>query len=148
AGYVKETSVADMLKDMKSKIKDKFGGTLSDDGGKAWDTDNIFLAYSRLDDANTLLRGKLKSMINGAIFDLKDYVATKKNCPQGGCTYGGWTDGTHITFSTTGSKAITGINFFHEFGHLLNSLPGRDNIFSNQLDALDHPSFISNGYVN
>lgn len=134
----------------KTLIKDEFGIKVSDEGGKNWDFRNLSLAYSRLSHINELLEGNLKSIIGkagGAIFDLKEY--TGEGCPKRKtCSYGGWTAGTHITFKTTGSHAIVSINFFHEFGHLLNSMPGSDNIFSNQLDALDNPSFISNNYVN
>ncbi len=158
ATYVPETSYEQAAKYIKEKIiKERFGVTLSDyifgtiTVGKVWDAHNILLVYARLGHLDVLFRGKLKSIIEragGAIFDMDEYVATRENCPQGGCTYSGLTNGTHITFFTTGSRAINTMNFYHEFGHMINSLSGNDNIFSDQLDALDNPSFISNNYVN
>lgn len=160
ATYVPETSMEDAVKHLKDRMKDIFGITLSDDGGgykgaKAWDAKSISLLYGRLLSIDILLKGKLKSIIEkagGAIFDRAEYSANfdihGEGCPPAGCSYSGYTDGTHITFFTTGNRSIYTMNFYHEFGHLMNSLPGKDNIFSNQLAALKEPSFIINNHVN
>ena len=133
----------------KSLIKDDFGITMSDKGGKVWDIRNLSLGYSSLQNIDTVLKGKLKSLVGGATFELGNYKETKKNCPDGGCTYGGLTSGTTVTFNTMGNAAIRQMNIYHEFGHLLDNSPGMVDKFSNALKNLKDPSFITDkGYLD
>ena len=148
ATYVPETSYAQMTINLKKSAKKRYGVTLSDEGGKNWDAANAYVAYSSLYTMDNALDGTLKSSINGTTFKLAEYHRTKKNCPSGNCTYSGWTEGTTVTFYTTGTNVLRPMNVFHETGHVLNSLPGSGNEFSNRLQSLDHPSFITDGYIN
>jgi RHS repeat-associated protein len=59
----REYSKLTAIDSWKKIIKDKFGITMSDDGGKNWDLRNIFLAYSRLSDINELLSWTLSKVI-------------------------------------------------------------------------------------
>ena len=129
----------------KVRIKREFGITMSDDGGKSWDLRNLTLVSSSLRNIDASLNGNLKSFVGGATFTLSEH---HPDADHPNSTYHGWTDGTNVTFFTTGSQVIRQMNIYHEFGHVLNSLPGRDNVFSNHLDRLDSPSFIENNYVN
>jgi RHS repeat-associated protein len=123
----------------KALIKDDFGITMSDSGGKAWDLRNLGLVYSSLQNISRVLDGQLKSLVGGSTFQLGNYKATKE-CPK--CTYGGLTSGTTITFNTLGNAAIRQMNIYHEFGHLLDNSPGMENRFTDALKNLEHPSFI------
>jgi hypothetical protein len=124
----------------KAAIKGDFGIKMSNDGGKTWDLRNLITMYYSLQNINTTLNGKLKSIIGGATFMLGEYVPTS-DCPH--CTYGGWTSGTNLTFYTTGNAAIRPMNIYHEFGHLLDNTAGGGNVFSTALRGLKNPSFIS-----
>jgi hypothetical protein len=137
-----------MAINLKKSSKKRYGVTLSDEGGKSWDAANAYVAYASLFTMDNALGGTLKSIVNGSTFKLAEYHRTKQNCPSGNCTYSGWTEGTTVTFYTTGTNVLRPINVFHESGHVLNSLPESDNIFSNRLASLDHPSFINNGYID
>jgi hypothetical protein len=148
ATYVAETSVAQMSVNLKKKIKEKYGIEMSDAGGKAWDPSNMLLAYSSLYNINIALKGNLKSLVQGAIFQLREYVPTNENCPNGGCTYQGWTNGTTITFETMGTAAIRQMNIYHEFGHLLDNSPGMVDVFSTNPN-INSSEFVTNdGYLN
>jgi hypothetical protein len=95
------------------------------------------------------LDGHLRDFSNGGTVQMGTYVATKENCPRGGCTYGGVTNGMDITFSTLGgTAAIRQMNIYHEFGHLLDNSPGNVDVFSKAVGALTNPSFIKNGYID
>jgi hypothetical protein len=127
---------------VKRNIKSKFGIEMSDEGGKNWDVKNLRLVYSSLQNINNALNGNLKSLVGEATFKLAEY--TGEGCPKGKiCTYGGSTSGSTITFSTTGNDLIHQMNLYHEFGHVLNNLPGHDNEFSDALKNYDHRSFIN-----
>jgi len=134
----------------EQEIKKNYGVTLSDDGGKDWDLRNMILVLESLGNIDDALEGELKSRIGGARFQLGEYVATPDNChlENLGCSYSGYTVGTNITFYTQGDAAIRQMNIYHEFGHLIDSLPGKDNQYSNQLGALDHPGFIVDNHIN
>jgi len=127
----------------------RFGIILSNED-KDWDEANAKLAYDSLVNINESLNGKLKSIVGGATFKLAEYVATKDNCPNGGCTYSGWTAGTTVTFYTMGNAAIRQMNIYHEFGHLIDSLPGKMyDVFTEALKNEGSPNYIgSNGYLN
>ncbi len=57
----------------------------------------------------------------------------------------GWTVGRNIDFYS--STTIPLQNLYHEFGHVMNNLPGRDNAFSDALGDLNNPSFITDANV-
>lgn len=125
----------------------RFGITLSDDGGKDWDEVNAKLIYDSLANIDTALNGQLRSLAGGATFELDEYEPDA-DCPD--CTYGGWTAGTNVTFYTTGNEPIRQMNIYHEFGHLIDSLPGAmNNVFTNALIAEGNPSYVGEtGYLS
>lgn len=128
-------------------ISDKFGITISDEK-KVWDETNLIGAYSALIKIDKAMNGNLKSFVGGATFKWGEYEPPD-DCPL--CTYGGWT--THdktITFNTIGSSAIPQMNIFHEFGHLIDSLPGSlFDVFSNDLKAdPNYSMLVLGGYIN
>ena len=136
-------TLADRIYNWKWRIKNKFDVTMSDDGDKDWDAKNLSLMYSSLQNIDVSLNGTLNTLIGGATFKLSNY--------QGDKDYSGWT--THdktITFYTKGTSAIRQMNIYHEFGHLIDSLPGKMfDVFTNALKTQDSPSFIgNNGYLN
>jgi len=149
ASYVKETSYEQMAKNLNKSAQKRYGVTLSDDGEKDWDAANALQVYSGLYQIDNLLDGSLKSLIGSATFELSEH---HPDAEHPNSTYHGLTNGTHVTFFTTGSQVIEKMNLFHEFGHVLNSLPGRDNVFSVRLERLNgtaNPSFIgADNYVN
>lgn len=59
--------------------------------------------------------------------------------------YRGWTSGKTITFYTIGSEAIRQMNFYHEFGHLINNATGNE--FTDGLEGLEDPSFINQSRI-
>jgi len=129
----------------KAAIKGDFGIKMSNDGGKTWDLRNLITMYYSLQNINTTLNGKLKSIIGSATFMMGEYVPTS-DCPL--CTYGGWTSGTSITFYTMGNAPIHQMNIYHEFGHVLDNLPGMINVFSTNSN-INSPDFITaTGYLN
>jgi hypothetical protein len=132
---------------VKRTIKSKYGITMSDEGGKAWSLLNLRIVFLSLQNINNVLNGNLKSIIGGATFMMAEYHPTD-DCPL--CTYGGWTAGTTVTFYTMGTAAIRQMNIYHEFGHLIDSLPGiMYDVFTNALKNIDSPGFVgSNGYLN
>jgi hypothetical protein len=140
-----EYSKLNAIDSWKKIIKDKFGITMSDGGGKDWNALNLSIVHSSLENINVALSGKLKSLVGGATFKLAEYVPTA-DCPT--CTYSGWTSGTSITFYTMGSAAIRQMNINHEFGHLMDNSPGMVNVFSRDPD-INNPDFLDNsGYLD
>jgi hypothetical protein len=131
---------------IKKEIKDTYGVTLSDGGathphfkdshGRAWDLKNALLALLGLSRMNGGLPGNLKGIIGSATFTLNSH-------PEGG--YMGWTVGRTVDFYNNTTIPLQ--NLYHEFGHVLNNLPGRDNAFSDALDNLHDPSFITDANV-
>ena len=122
---------------------------MSDGGGKKWDPRNLQLVFRSLANINTALNGRARSLVAGATFRLGRYVETAENCPDGGCTYSGWTSKTTVTFYTMGSAAIRQMNIYHEFGHLLDNSRGMVSEFSGALDKLEDPGFVrDDGYLN
>jgi hypothetical protein len=117
----------------KKVIKDKFGVTMSDGGGKNWDASNLALVHSSLEIINKVLNGKLRSLVGGATFRRREYELDPGTCRNLNCTYDAVTSGTTVTFNTTGGDAIHQMNIFHEFGHLLDNSPGMVNGFSGEL---------------
>jgi len=107
---------------------------------------NLRIIYSSLQNINNALNGKLKSIIGSATFKMGEYTPPS-DCPL--CIYGGWTSGTTVTFYTIGNAAIRQMNIYHEFGHLIDSLPGSMyDAFTNALLGEGSPSYIINGYLN
>jgi RHS repeat-associated protein len=134
---------------IKWTILDTFGVTLSDEGDKIWDAANARLVLLSLYNIDNALGGQLKALVGEATFKLGDYVETPENCPDGGCTFSGWTSERTVTFYTTGSDAIRQQNIYHEFGHVLDNIPEIKDVFSNALAKLTNPSFITNDdYLN
>jgi len=126
---------------LKVRIKSKYGITMSDGGGKNWDLRKLSLMNTSLANIDASLDGNLKSLVGGSTFSMGEHHPDRDH-PNS--TYGGWTSGSNITFYTTGNAAIRQMNIYHEFGHLLNNMPGSDNVFSNSLNNLDDPSFVTN----
>jgi len=138
---------------LRRAIKSQFGVYLDDGGaehpyfvdgkgkptshGRTWDITNMSTMYfglSRIDDA---LGGKLKSTIGSATFTLNDH--------PGDGSFVGRTSGTTVDFYADSLVPLE--NIYHEFGHVLNSLPDRDNMFSNLITGDE--SFINEyGYVD
>jgi hypothetical protein len=134
------------VKFWKALIKDDFGIIMSDGEqgyNKAWDIRNLSLVHLSLQNINAALGGNLKSIIGGAIFKSSEYTGEKD--------YSGWT--THdktITFYTKGNAAIRQMNIYHEFGHLIDSLPGKMfDVFTKALEAEGNPGYVAeNRYLN
>jgi RHS repeat-associated protein len=125
----------------KAHIKNQFGITMSDEGGKEWDLRNLTLISSSLQNIDDALNGQLKSWVGGAIFWLK-----KQNS---GGQYRGVThlDGSGIDFYTLGNDAIRQINIYHEVGHLIDNVPGLKDVFTNSVED-ENPSWVSNDYIS
>jgi len=124
-------------------ISDKFGITISNDN-KDWDERNLIGAYSALTIIDKSLNGKLKAFVGGATFYWDDeYIP--------GSEYHGYTrHNKTVTFYTRNNSAIPQMNFFHEFGHLIDSLPGPlFDVFSKDLDDEPNKSMlVLGGYIN
>jgi hypothetical protein len=135
---------------LKRLIKRDFGITMEDGGaehpvfvdkkgsptsrGQAWDLKNIVQVYTGLSNINVALRGRLKSAIGYATFTLNSHPISGK--------YYGNTSGQIIDFYVTSIMPLQ--NLYHEFGHVLNNLPEKDNDFSNALQNYENRSFILN----
>lgn len=136
----------DAMGSIKNEIKDTYGVTLSDGGakypqikgshGRTWDLKNALLVLQGLSKIDDALHGNLKGVIGSATFTLNSH-------PTNG--YMGWTVGRTVDFYN--GTTIPLQNLYHEFGHILNNLPGRDNAFSGALGGLDDPSFITDANV-
>jgi len=134
--------------DWKKVINDKFGVTLDDGGavhprfehpashGRTWDEQNMIGVYSGLSRINNALDGRLKTIVGSATFTLNTH-------PPANTSFFGFTSGTTVDFYADSLVPLE--NIYHEFGHVLDSLPGKNNIFSSQLH---NPSFIKNNVVN
>ena len=124
----------------RALIKDDFGIKMSDRGYKPWTLQNLMLMHSSLQNINKALKGNLRSMIGGTTFKMQKQIA----CAKGGCQYHGAThlDGSGIDFYTIGSQSIRQMNIYHEVGHLLDNVPGLKDVFTNEMESLDNPSFI------
>jgi hypothetical protein len=133
---------------IKRNIKVKYGITMSDDGaenphfpnsrGQAWDLKNLRQVYEGLSNINNALGGKLKSIIGSATFTLNTH-------PNPG-RYFGYTTRSTIDFYVTTIMPLQ--NLYHEFGHVLNNLPGKDNYFSDALQNYENRSFITAGQLD
>jgi hypothetical protein len=136
----------DAIGSIKKEIKDTYGVTLSDYGakhkhftsskGRAWDLKNTLLIFQGLSRIDNVLNGNLKGTIGSVTFTLNSH-------PDGG--YMGWTVGQTVDFYNNTTIPLQ--NLYHEFGHVLNNLPGRDNAFSDALHNLDDPSFITDANI-
>ena len=142
-------SAAEELKYIQEdRLPKDYGVTLSNDGAtkenqiavfgktvntKSWslaDARQADLALSRL---NKALEGKLHSIIGSATFTLNEH--------PDGIHYYGYTHGPTVDFYVTNKLSL--INIYHEFGHVLNSLPGKDDAFSSY-PGIDNSEFLDN----
>ena len=133
-GWSKPQSRLDWI----SLIKRQFGITLSD-SDKTWDTRNASLLYSSLLNISAALGGRLRSIVEnaGVTFRWTEYVGPKE--------YYSETSLTEVEFQTIGSAALRQQNIYHEFGHVLDNLPGMVDIFSKALKNTntDDPSWLA-----
>jgi hypothetical protein len=129
---------------MKYEMKFEFGVTMSD-GGKPWDVKNLLIMYASLGIINNHLGGKLKSMVNGAIYSLNEHPIN-----EDGDYYGS----THIVspsgvdFFTKGTQPLRQQNIFHETGHLLDNTSGTWNVFTAAVSRENNPSWVSENLIN
>jgi hypothetical protein len=115
---------------VKRNIKSKFDIEMSDEGAKAWTIDNLRLMSSSLNNINNALNGNLKSLSQGWTFLMQNQT--------GGGSYHGVTstDGTMtIDFYTIGNDKMRQMNIYHEVGHLVDNVPGMENVFTNGVAA-------------
>jgi hypothetical protein len=132
----------------KDRLPKDYGVTLADGGagddwqikafGKKTNSRNWDLAYARqadlaLSNLNKALEGKLHSIIGSATFTLNEH-------PDGEHYYG-FTHGSTIDFYVTNHLSL--INIYHEFGHVLNNLPGKDDAFSSY-PGINNSEFLNN----
>lgn len=125
-------------------IKDDFGITMSDEGGKEWIEKNLQIVYISLQNIDNALNGKLKDLAGGATFKMAEYHPPKE-CPT--CTYSGWTSGTTVTFYTIKDNPLVQMNIYHEFGHVLDNSPGLVDVFSGH-EGINNPKFLQDGYLS
>jgi hypothetical protein len=121
-------------------IQGKFGIKMSDSGGKKWGSANLQLVFNSLNNINNAMNGRLQSLAGGSTLKLAEHVQVPDH-PE--LVFNGQTSGTSITFATKDSDAIRQINIYHEFGHLLNNVPGKIDVFSNTVAKLSKPSWVS-----
>ncbi len=122
----------------KNQINAEYGITMADSEGMKWSMDNIKTAYSSLNKIDDKLQGNLKNLVSGTTFTIMG----------GGVQYYGITDSTGVNFHVANSNTeIPEINFLHETGHLLDSVPATENVFSGPLEG-STPTWVKNGYVN
>jgi hypothetical protein len=120
---------------IKASLLQNYGVTLADGGagdywqisafGKKVNSKNWDLTYARqadlaLSNLNKALEGKLHGITGSATFTLNEHP----NSPY----YYGYTHGSTVDFYVTNHLSL--INIYHEFGHVLNNLPGKDDAFS------------------
>ena len=111
---------------------------------KKWDDANLQLVYRSLNVINNALNGKLKSIVSGATFLLREHEGSDGE-------YYGKThlvEPTGVDFYTLGSQALRQMNIFHEVGHLLDNVPGMWNVFTNAVDYEEGPSWVSNDIIS
>jgi hypothetical protein len=132
---------------LKYEIKYEFGIEVVD-GTMNWSLENLRTAYVALNMANDKLNGTLKSKVQGTKFTMDSQAQCEKDNGDKFDCYHGKTDGTRVTFySSNASLKIPSINFLHETGHLLDSVPASHNVFSDPLRNAT-PKWVKNGYVN
>jgi len=109
----------------KRMIRGKFGITMADDGDKPWSLQNLRIAFNSLVEINGALNGKLISFAHGWTFKMRN---------QDSGYYGHTsTDGTMLVEFFTDNRNIVRQNIFHEVGHVLDNVPGMEDIFSHHL---------------
>jgi RHS repeat-associated protein len=136
---------------LKMMISETYGISISDAGGKRWDTRNLYLLYRSLGNIDNVLTGRFSRLVWGATFRHSEYIPTPENCslPDLSCRYRGWASGQSITFYTIGDDAIRQMNIYHEVGHLIENMPGMIDVFSTALQQEDNASYINNnGYID
>jgi len=131
---------------LSEAISEKFGIEMVD-GDMNWNSTNLRTAYNALNEMNYKINGNLKSMVRGTTFTM----ASQSKCGEGDC-YHGITTSTGVTFYVSAFYvSIPSINFFHETGHLLDSVPGTKDVFSDPLNPLKGgatPTWVGeDGYV-
>lgn len=105
---------------------------------KNWDLASARQADLALSRINKALEGKLHSIIGSATFTLNEHPESPY--------YYGYTHGSTVDFYITNKLSL--INIYHEFGHVLNSLPGKDDAFSNAPN-INNPDFLDDyGYLD
>jgi hypothetical protein len=125
----------------KKTIQGKFGITMAN-GDKSWDADNLQLMFESLSFINNnILNGHVISMVGGATFTLSEHVGN--DGLYNGATHHLKTEPTGIDFYTIGTQALRQQNIFHEFGHLLDNVPGSWDAFTNAVASQGHPSWVS-----
>jgi RHS repeat-associated protein len=136
------------LEDLKDKIKEDFGIEMVD-GTMDWSINNVRTAYGALDIANDAVNGTLKSRAGGTKYTMASQAqCVNKDTGDPFDCYHGKTDSTGVTFySSNASVNIPSINFLHETGHLLDSVPATANVYSDPLRK-SVPKWVVNGYVN
>jgi RHS repeat-associated protein len=138
--YASRLSTIDTWKMM---ILDKFHITMSDDGDKPWSTISLQSVFVSLQNVNNALNNRLKYLVGGAKFWLKNQDTS--NGQYHGSTH---LDGSGIDFYTVGDAALRQINVYHEVGHLLDNVPDLKDKFTNAVSAQTNPSWISNNRIN
>jgi hypothetical protein len=124
---------------LKYEIRHKFRIKVKDGTDIKWSEDNLNTAYQSLSTINDTLGGNLKDMVDGSIFQIAG----------GGADYWGWTEPTGITFHVADSSTnLPDINIFHEMGHLLDSVPATNDVFSDPLRDTTPDWVDSEGFVN
>jgi RHS repeat-associated protein len=126
---------------LKTLIKKEFGIVMSDKGGKNWDTKNLQVVRSSLQNIDSVLNGNLKSIVRGATWTMREHNSVN------GTQYYGETSGTNVVFETVGTQAIRQMNIYHEFGHVIDNSPGMVDVFSNALGGLDNPGFVNDAEI-
>ncbi len=121
----------------KMMIFGKFHVSMSDEGDKKWDYDNLRLMYNSLQNVDKALNGRFASLVGSATFKWMEYTGPE--------VYSGFQYGNKINFNTKGNAEIRQMNIYHEIGHLLDHAPGLEHVFSN---AVGSPSWVTSGYVS
>jgi RHS repeat-associated protein len=127
----------------KALIKDEYGITMSDSGGKKWTNANLTIVYAGLGNMNWVLSGNFH--IEGAIYRLGEAAG---HCDG---TYCGLTTDTTVTFYTTKGQNLRYQNLYHETGHVLDNMPGHKDQYSTAVRTLDqgNPRFLTpKGYIS
>jgi len=99
---------------------------------KTWNLDNAQQIFLGLSNINQALNGKLRTIIGSATFTLNTH-------PTSGY-YQGRTSNLTIDFYVTTIMPLQ--NIYHEFGHLLNNVPGLKDKFTNAITNEGNPSWV------
>jgi hypothetical protein len=135
------------LEYIKQYLEHYYGITLDDGGAtnkkykksksRSWDLASARQVDLAMGNINSALNEKLRKITGETKF-----IFTLNTHPEGG--YLGWTNGQQIDFYTNTTSPLQ--NIYHEFGHALDSLPGKNNMFSNQIPS--SATYAENGFIN